>query len=216
MLTQVTFSAWTFVCYISLAASGGAILATRFDGVSLSARNFLYATAVPGIFGVMFVTGPTILPIAFCTLGLVAALTCLSVIDGMTRTVPDLITVPMIPLGLVHSWAVGLDYTVFALAALSIVVLGLLGQFLFRTQSWIGGGDVLLIAGATAWFGPALLPDLAIVTAVLLAPQWALSITPMARTTACVPVDGAADTAVPLAPSLGTAQLLIWFGGPLF
>lgn len=216
MLEHVSISAWVFVSYVSLAASAGAIIATSFEGVSLSLRNFLYATSVPGLLAVLCVSNPTPLPIVLSSLGLVAALTILSVVDGTTRTVPDLISVPMIVLGVVHAWVIGLDHLVFGIAALSVIALGIVGHVLIRSQSWIGGGDVLLVAGAMAWFGPAMLPDLAIATSVILVPQLILSVSSTARPASCIPVHTPIDNSVPLAPSLGTAQLLLWFGGPLF
>lgn len=216
MFEQVFISAWVFVCYVSLAASAGAIIATQYEGVSLSARNFLFATSVPGLLAVLCVSGPTPLPIALSSLGLVTALTALSVIDGTTRTVPDMISVPMIVFGVLHAWAIGLDHLIFGLAALGVIALGIAGQVMIRAQSWIGGGDVLLVAGAVAWFGPAMLPDLAIVTSVILIPQLILSVKSSARPASCIPVDPQIDSSVPLAPSLGTAQLVLWLGGPLF
>ncbi len=216
MGSAVFFEPWAFVCLVSLAGSCGAALASRFDGVTLTPGGFVVACAIPAVLAMLFSGAGVPLHVALWTFALVGALSALSVIDATTRTVPDAISVPMIALGLVHCHLSGLNLWIFGGFSFAIIVLGLAGQILIRAESWVGGGDVLLFAGAVAWLGPGLLPDVILLAAGLLCLRLAAESLAAPRAVICLPTHVQQDTGVPLAPSLGAAQLLIWFGGPLF
>lgn len=209
------FDPWAFVCLVSVSGSAGAVLATRFRGVTLTPDRFLMATAFPALLAIFFAAKPIPADLAFWTFMIVVVLSALSVMDAATRTVPDLLTVPMIIFGVIHAKISGYSPVMFGGFALAVIALGLAGQYLLREQTWIGGGDILLVAGAVAWFGPALLPDLMLVTGVLLLVRVAIERLATPSPASCVPGAMPKDTGIPLAPSLGAAQLLIWFGGPL-
>lgn len=210
------FEPWAFVCLVSLAGSCGAGLAARFEGVQLTPDRFVTATAIPAVLAVIFSGNGVPLGIALWTFAFVTLLSCLAVIDFTTRTVPDIVSIPMIFLGLLHAQLSGFDTWVFGGFAVAVLAMGILGQYIFRSQSWIGGGDVLLIGGAIAWLGPALLPDLLLLTGSLLCLKIAMHSFAFQHSSTCMPTEAPCDPGMPLAPSLGVAQMLIWFGGPLF
>lgn len=145
---------------------------------------------------------------------LITGLTALALIDGKTKTVPDLLTIPMILLGLAHAATQPGLFPVFAITSLIVVAAGLVTGWILRGRdSWIGGGDVLLFAGAMAWFGPALAPDILLIVGISYALWYAATLVvhmfdpKRQRSTA---------KEVPLAPILGLAQLILWTGGPIF
>lgn len=209
------FEPWAFVCLVSLAGSCGAGLAARFEGVGLAPDRFVTATAIPAVLAVIFSGNGVPLGIALWTFAFVTLLSCLAVIDLTTRTVPDILSIPMILLGLLHAHLSGFDTWVFGGFAVAVISMGAIGQYIFRSQSWIGAGDILLIASAIAWLGPALLPDVLLLTGLLLCLRIAAGSFAMPHHASCVPTEAPRDPGLPLAPSLGAAQMLIWFGGPL-
>ncbi len=213
-MSGVLIQPWLCVCYVSLAASLGAIIASRFEGVALSPRAFLYVTLIPALLCQFTVDAAVRADVALFTVIFVAGLSCLAVIDAKSRTIPDLISVPMILVGLMHASFSGFDTVVFATSALSVIALGLTGQFLFKEVDWFGGGDVLLVAGALAWFGPVLVIDIVLLSALVLVPQLIVAKTWAMRPSVCLPVQGPA-TGVPFAPAFGFAQMVIWFLGPV-
>lgn len=208
---------WTFVALASLSASLGAMIAAQFEAVRLHAGTFLVTTATPAALAAFLIDGPVPLSFALWTMLLVLVLSGLSAMDAVTRTVPDVLTLPLILLGLVHAQANGASALVFATSALFVICCGVAGARMFpRRTAWIGGGDVLLVAGAVAWFGPAMLPDILFLTGVILFARLCLGQVLSLEPATCVPVQPATGRGLPLAPSLGAAQLLVWMGGPLF
>ncbi len=216
-LSTLHLPIWTFVAVASLSATIGAMVASQFDGVSVRPNTYLSATATPAVLVFLFVQGPVPLTFALWSMVLILGLSGLAVIDAVTRTVPDILSVPLIPLGLLHATASGAPGLVFGSAAIGIIVLGLAVHLLFRARTaWLGGGDVLLLAAAVAWFGPAVLPDLLFLTCLLLLIRLGLDQLVDLGPATCIPVARKTDRALPLAPALGAAQLLVWLGGPVF
>lgn len=208
---------WSFVAVASLSASIGAMLASQFDAVKVHSNTYLLTTATPAALALLLVRNPVPLDFALWSMLLILVLSTLAVMDAVTRTVPDFMTLPLILIGLVHAQMHGASGIVFAAAALCIIAAASAGAFLLRLRSgWIGGGDVLLLAGAVAWFGPAMLPDILFLTGLMLFARLCLSHIVDLGPATCVPVPRNIDRSLPLAPSLGAAQLLIWMGGPLF
>jgi len=113
--------------------------------------------------GVMFAAiGWTFAPLmlyatmfAWCGFG--AALLSLSLIDAETRLLPDVITLPLLWIGLLLSVAgvtVPVGDAVLG-AALGYVAMWLIagGHFLLTGNEGLGGGDVKLVAACGAWLG---------------------------------------------------------------
>lgn len=208
---------WSLVTITTLAATLGAMVAALFDGVKIGTRTFLLATAVPAALAFLLVDRPVPVPFALWSVVLILGLTGLAVIDAATRTVPDLLCLPLIVLGLVHAEASEAPVAGYATTSIAILILGaIVARVAGGAARWIGGGDVLLLSGAAAWFGPAALPDLVIVASALLLARLAVApLIPVGPVT-CIPITRTPDRDLPLAPTLGTAQILLWFGGPIF
>ena len=216
-LSALQLPVWTFVVVASLSASLGAMVAAQFEGVKVHPNVYLLTTATPALLALWLVDAPVPLIYALWSMALILALSGLAVIDAVTRTVPDMLTLPLIGIGLLHAQANGAPAAVFAIAAFCLIAAAVAVPPLLRQRGgWIGGGDVLLLAGAIAWFGPAMLPDLLFLTGVILLARFGLSRLIELGPATCVPVARAPDRSVPLAPSLGAAQFLIWMGGPFF
>lgn len=216
-LAALSLPVWSFVAIASLSATIGAMLASQFDGIRVPPNTYLGATATPAILALLLVPGPVPLSFALWSMVLILGLSGLAVIDAVSRTVPDILTVPLIPLGLLHAQTSGAPGLVFALSALAVLGVAVAVHLaLRRRESWFGAGDTLLLAGAVAWFGPAVLPDLLFLTGLLLTLRLGLGILVDLRPATCLPVARGGDRALPLAPALGAAQLLIWLGGPVF
>jgi prepilin signal peptidase PulO-like enzyme (type II secretory pathway) len=191
----------------------GVALGRRIEDAAVPAGVGAAAAALAGGAVVLLSQGP--LPLSFVAWSaiLLAGLAALAVTDGATRTVPDALTLPMIALGLLHAAIGPASFAPAGAAVVLVIGGGWLADRLLPGQlsRWAGDGDLLLLAGALAWLGPATLPDLALVTGILLAAQATLARIRVAR------ASGARDHGrlLPLAPALGTAQAILWFGGPV-
>ncbi len=204
---------WAFASVTGLASFLGVRLADRFDGIRIGPAASTLVALAAALATFWLAPGPASLPQTAWTVVLIAALACLGVIDAQTRTLPDLISVPLIFLGLTHAALQGGLLLTFAVSAATAIGLGAIAGALLRQRpGWMGSGDVLLIAAALAWVGPALLPDLMLLSAVLLIAQSAARLV-LARLKR--PYTDP-DTGLPLAPALGIALAAIWIGGPLF
>lgn len=216
-LSALLLPTWTFVALASLSASIGAMLAAQFDAVKVHPNVYVLATGTPAILALILIQTPVPLTFALWSAVLILALSGLTVMDAVTRTVPDVLTLPLIPLGILHAQMNGAPGAVFAAAALTVIAMAIAARFLLRRgPGWIGEGDVLLLAGAVAWFGPAMMPDILFLTGVILLVRLCLGRVIDLGPATCIPVPRKIDHALPLAPSLGAAQLLIWMGGPFF
>lgn len=129
----------------------------------LGARGAVLAVLTASLFALcIWRLGPT--PIAVCGMALVAALVALAWIDAETGLLPDLLTLPLVWLGLL----VNLHG---ALAPLTQAVLGAVAGYLFlwlifhafrlvTGREGMGHGDFKLMAALGAWFGLAAAPSL--------------------------------------------------------
>lgn len=209
---------FTHVAIIALSALTGSLLASLFSGVRLSPHLFLFAAFAPAILAAILLVPPRMAPSNLSwTALLVSALVCLALIDAKTRTVPDMISVPMILLGIAHAMVMNEPYLVFTVSAVGLIVLSAAIHFILKGGTdWIGGGDVLLLSGSVAWFGPAMIPDILVLTTAILGLQLLVSRVHLPNPDICLPHHTQVQRYVPLAPALGAAQLAIWFGGPLF
>lgn len=92
---------------------------------------------------------------------LFAALLALAIIDARTFRLPDVITLPMIPLGLIAAWALDQTLWLHALgAALGYGVLVMVEKIYERARGrpGLGRGDAKLYALGGAWCSAAALP----------------------------------------------------------
>ena len=207
----------TQLAAIGLSGIAGVTLAALFRGVSVSPFAGLAASLGP--MALAWVAAPLPLAIAplMWSLILVAGLTCLAAFDANTRTVPDIITIPMILLGVAHAATAGAPHLLFGMSAAGLILFAVALHALLKGRgTFVGGGDVLLVAGALAWFGPSMIPDLAILASLVLLCQLAPRFARIPRADACIPATVTQTDDIPLAPSLAIAQLVLWFGGPLF
>lgn len=199
------------------AAFGGAWLASGFDGVRMTPQSYTVATGAPVLLAWVVATLP-LDPLSFLwTLVLVAALICLAMTDTKMRAVPDCIAIPAMGLGIVHAASIGAPFQWFACSAVGMLLIALGYATLTRgTRHWIGSGDMVMIAGALAWFGPGRLPDLAVIVLLVLCLQALIRRMPLPEPDACMPTKAHRRSRLTIAPALAAAQLAIWLGGPLF
>ena len=128
-----------------------------------------------------------------------ALITALAVIDAATETVPDHLTILLVATGLGHAACIGATlWPLIAIAGTLLMAGYVLGAFT-TDQGMVGSGDLFLIAGIAAWFGPRLMIDVLLIASLLLAAHCILS---RRRTRA-------------LAPSLAVGAAMVWIGGPI-
>ncbi len=146
---------------------------------------------------------------AGCALGW--TLLTLAVIDARHLLLPDALTLPLVPAGLLVAWAVEpaklADHAIGALVGFAVVaVIGLVYRRL-RGREGIGLGDAKLFAAAGAWVSWAALPGLLLLAAGAgLAGHLAA-----ARLTG----KGLKDRELPFGPYVAGAFWLVWLYGPL-
>lgn len=145
---------------------------------------------------------------AGCTLGW--TLLALAWIDWRHLLLPDILTLPLLLAGLAASWWQGT-----AISAMAGAVLGWLALWgtaalyrRLRGAEGLGGGDARLLAAGGAWLGPAPLPWVVLLAALL---GIALALSGRRGTPGAV-------LAVPFGPPLAVAIWLAWlfpasFGG---
>ncbi len=154
-------------------------------------------------------------PVALLTGILVAGVALVTLIDLRHMIIPDVLSLPLIPLGLLANalafgemdWQEPLLDGALAAAVAGAVLYGLrLAYFHFRGIEGLGLGDVKLAAAAGAWVGLALLP-----ATCLAASLSALAAVGLSRKRA------SAQTAIPfgsfIAPSIAAVWLWRLFGG---
>ncbi len=127
-------------------------------------------------------------------------------IDATTLHLPDALTLPLIPLGLVATWWLAPDALIAHAAAAALGYLGLLALGLawraLRGIEGIGTGDAKLMAAGGAWSGPATLPWIMLAAAlagILLAAALRLSGRPIGP-----------RTPIPFGPPLAAAIWAAW------
>lgn len=147
--------------------------------------------------------------LASCALGW--ALLALAAIDARRLLLPDALTLPLIPAGLVVIYAIGSDAIwVHALGAGAgwAVFAGIdrLYRWL-RGRSGLGLGDAKLLAGAGAWVGLAGLPSVVLLASVM-ALGWAAGTTLRGGRLR-------AGKVVPFGPFIALGFWVVWLYGPL-
>ena len=211
-LLEIPF--WAFAAVSGLSCFLGMRWAARFEEVRIGQGSSLLVAVMLTALTVFLVRTPVQPFYAVWSVVLITGLACLAGLDARTRTVPDLVSIPMIGLGLAHAAFQDGLVLVFAGSAACVIALGLLiGRLLAHGPGWMGSGDVLLLAGAVAWLGPAMLPDLLLLVAPLLILQRFVQSLSGRRQNSDL---GLGRPELPLAPALGLAQIVIWLGGPIF
>ena len=135
----------------------------------------------------------------------------LALIDARHLILPDELTLPLIPLGLLTAFALGPDrLALHSVAAVAGYVLLVALAYLYRRlreREGLGRGDAKLFASAGAWVGPFGLAS------VLLFAALSGLITALARRLAGRPLEAASE--LPFGPHLALGIWLVWLYGPL-
>ena len=147
--------------------------------------------------------GPTWAAVTVCALALGLMIAVLADLDA--KIIPDAVTLWLLPLGLVHRWLVGAEWTDTLAGITTAAVLGLIlrwGGGRLAGREALGLGDVKLLAAAGAWLGLAALPAFLIaagVTGVLFGVSWRRI---------------KAEAAFPFGPALAIAlySVVLWSG----
>ncbi len=142
-----------------------------------------------------------------CVLGwILLALAC---IDWRWMLLPDVLTLPLVAAGLVLTLLSQPDAVALHAAAAAVGYIGLRGVAwlyrLARGRDGMGGGDAKLFGAAGAWLGPAALPPLLLLAAVL-------GIV-MAGVLAVSGRRLSATTALPFGSCIAAAFWLLWLHG---
>ncbi|MEM9440308.1 MAG: A24 family peptidase [Pseudomonadota bacterium] len=147
----------------------------------------------------------------WCSILLGWCLLVLAVIDHRHLVLPDVLTLPLIPIGLLVAYVInpGMIYHhVFGAAIGLFAFIGIAWLYaLLRDREGLGFGDAKLLAGAGAWLGWAALPGV-----VLLAACSALAIALLGQTVERQPV---ATREIAFGPYLAFAFWASWLLGPL-
>lgn len=136
----------------------------------------------------------------------------LAVVDARSFLLPDRLTLPLIPAGLVVDWAMG---------GIDLLMSGMLGALLggglsaciaifyqrFRKRAGLGWGDVKLLAGAGAWTGVSGVPAVLFLGACL-----GLLVVAVMRF-GCREISR--TTPLPFGPFLAAAFWIVWLHGPI-
>ncbi|MEL6962019.1 MAG: A24 family peptidase [Pseudomonadota bacterium] len=135
----------------------------------------------------------------------------LAVIDHRHLVLPDVLTLPLIPIGLLVAYVINpgmIHHHVFGAAIGLFAFVGIAWLYArLRDREGLGFGDAKLLAGAGAWLGWAALPGV-----VLLAACLALAIALLGQTIERQPV---ATREIAFGPYLAFAFWASWLLGPL-
>lgn len=143
---------------------------------------------------------------ALATIGLALALAACAWIDIATRRLPDLLTLPLIAVGLAYSafsgWQVALLHLLAA--ALGFAAFYLIAHLYLglKRQHGLGLGDAKLLAAAGAWLGPIHLGPVVLLSTVL-----ALAFV-LALRVIGLPVSW--QTTIPFGPFLAAGFFVLW------
>lgn len=149
--------------------------------------------------------------VAWVAWGLGCWLLTLGWIDAECWALPDALTLPLIPLGLLSGAALSAGSMPDRLAGAIVgyVALRLLGLVYHRLRGrdGLGGGDAKMLAASGAWVGASGLPSVVLAAAVAaLIAAGLLRLRGMALH---------AQTALPFGPFLALATWLVWLLGPI-
>lgn len=151
--------------------------------------------------------------------GLLLAVSCglgwclltLGAIDLRDRILPDLLTLPLIPAGLLAAFAFApgrlADHAVGAAAGFAFLALVRWGYRALRSREGMGGGDAKLLAAAGAWLSWQALPSVVLIAAVAALTAALIGSWAGRRLTAA--------TEIPFGAFLGAAFWLVWLYGPI-
>ena len=132
----------------------------RACGVRIDRRHFAVELAAATLGLVALVAHP--LPLAAITLGLGLWLLLLAMLDLEHQWLPDRLTLPLVPLGLMAAWAgFGpslIERAIGAVAGWAALFLIALAYRHLRGREGMGGGDPKLLAAIGAWVGALQLP----------------------------------------------------------
>lgn len=135
----------------------------------------------------------------------------LALIDAREMILPDVLTLPLIPLGLVAVFAIDPDRLVAhsLAAAAGFLLFGALARLYrhVRGRDGLGGGDAKLLAAGGAWVGP-----YGLASVILAAAVSGLAFA-LLRHLAGRPLH--ATTEVPFGPHLALGIWLVWLYGPI-
>ncbi len=138
----------------------------------LNGQTLIALIGVFSIAGWVWLTQSAMLPM-FCWFLFGSVLVTLALIDDQTKLLPDILTLPMIWLGLLiqllpATRTVGLEWSLIGAVA-GYLPLWLLAHAyrLLRGRDGLGMGDLKLLAAMGAWSGPLLLPMVVIVASLL-------------------------------------------------
>lgn len=179
----------------------------RRCGARIDARHTMIELA-GGLVGLVAVLAHP-LPLALATMLFGSFLLILAALDAEHHWLPDALTLPLIPLGLLAAWlGLGpplLDRAVGAVAG--FVLLWALGRFYrgLRGREGLGGGDPKLFAAIGAWVGVFQLPLVLLGAGLVgLGAVLAMRVKGMAV---------AGDTKLPLGALMAVAAWAVWLAG---
>lgn len=98
-----------------------------------------------GSFGTTIATPIAILFVTFPSLCLALILARLAALDLTTHTLPDIYAIPLVSMGLAHSFSTG--------QGANLAILPLLGALTFIPRLQLGGGDLKLMAAMFLFLG---------------------------------------------------------------
>lgn len=157
----------------------------------------------------LFVTGEDWALGASCLLGW--TLLTLAAIDARTGLLPDVLTLPLIVLGLAATWlldrAALLDHAIGAVAGFAVFAALSEAYRRLRGRDGLGLGDAKLLAASGAWLGWAALPSVVLFAAIA-----GLAFVLLRRLRG-QKLDATARIA--FGPALALATWIVWLYGPL-
>ncbi len=132
----------------------------RGCGAAIDRRHLIVELAAAMVGLVAFVAHPP--PLAIVTLALGLWLLLVALLDVEHEWLPDLLTLPLVPLGLAAAWA-GFgpplpDRLLGAALGWALLFLMAVAYRRLRGREGLGGGDPKLLAGIGAWLGALQLP----------------------------------------------------------
>lgn len=137
-------------------------------------------------------------------------LLALAWIDGRHMVLPDVLTLPLVPAGLLVAWTVSPESLPAHLLGAALGYAGLSAVAALyrraRGRAGLGAGDAKLLAAAGAWLSWEALPSVLLIAGAL---GLAFALAGGAGRSL------AADTAVPFGPALAGAFWLVWLFGPV-
>lgn len=167
-----TLKAWDMVPLLSYAALRGRCRACGAGIAPFHWHVELAALLIPASAALAGLAGPAL----WLACGLGWTLLALAWIDCSTMLLPDVLTLPLIPAGLLAAWwldPAGLtDHAIAAALGYAVLAGVAFGYRWLRGRDGLGGGDPKLLAALGAWVGVAALPSV-LLGAALAGLAWA-------------------------------------------